>query len=489
MNNKKIFIYGVSIQSVIVILKGGLEIIVFAIMSRLLTKVEFGYYAAITGIVFIVSSITEAGFGSAVIQKKDASAKFVRTAFSLSWITGSIGSLCMFIVTPYIAKILIDESVIIPLRIMSINIFLACTASVGRSLLMKNLEFKKYGQYELCAYFLSSLIGIVMAILNLGLYSIVAISVCNMILINVMLYVNSVKIPQFCINLHEIREIVSFGGWLTMGVVVNNITQQLDRLLLPKWLSVEMLGAYNRPAGFVNTTTGQINGIFDTVLFPMLSKLQNDIGRVQSVLLSAVSVLNAFSAVMFCLFFFNANLIIFVFFGKEWLSLSYVFQIISIYIIFNIDSRLVDSFFRSLGLVKLGFFLRSISAILTFLLIYIGCNWGLYGVATAIVCANILTVSIKMYSLARNTHTRFVLLLYHFIKALKVTMPLILEGMLFCLFYGNSSLIIQSLFAFCMGVTILIEFLVFPKFVGKEYYDSVYSVIHPSIRNFLKKTL
>ena len=208
MNNKKIFIYGVSIQSVIVILKGGLEIIVFAIMSRLLTKVEFGYYAAITGIVFIVSSITEAGFGSAVIQKKDASAKFVRTAFSLSWITGSIGSLCMFIVTPYIAKILIDESVIIPLRIMSINIFLACTASVGRSLLMKNLEFKKYGQYELCAYFLSSLIGIVMAILNLGLYSIVAISVCNMLLINVMLYVNSVKIPQFCINLHEIREIV-----------------------------------------------------------------------------------------------------------------------------------------------------------------------------------------------------------------------------------------------------------------------------------------
>lgn len=487
MDKKTTFIKGISVQSVVVLLRGALELIVFAIMSRLLTKMEFGYYAAITGVVFIVSSITEAGFGSAIIQKKDATVKFINTAFTLSWFTGIIGMMVMMIIAPLIAKIIVDESITIPLRIMSVNIFLACTASVGRSVLMRNLEFRKYGAYELCSYFISSLIGVIMAIYHCGLYSIVAISVCNMILINIVLYTKSVKLPKFHIATQEVRGIFSFGGWLTMGVIINNITQQLDRLLLPRWLSVEILGAYNRPAGFVNTATGQINGIIDTVLFPMLSSIQNETAKVSNVLLQAVSILNTFSGVLFCVFFFNAELIVSIFFGKEWLSLSSVLQIISIYIIFNIDNRLVDSFFRSLGLVKLGFFLRLFSVVLTFCFIFCGCKFGIYGVASAIVFANILTVVIKMFALTQKTNTPFNVVVCSFFLSQKAVLVLLIEGVVFVSVLNNPSLWGQILFMIVMGLTIIVEFLFFPKFVGHDYYNSVYSIIYPSVVRALKK--
>lgn len=487
MDSKTLFLKGVSIQSIITLLMGALELVVFAVMSRLLSKAEFGYYAAIVGILAIFTSITEAGFGAAIIQRNNAKQNYINTAFSLCWISGIIGTIVLFLSAPFIARTIADDTITNPLRIMSLNVFLACSASVGKSLLIKDLRFKTYGTYEFCSYFISSALGITLALLGFGLYSIVSISVSNLLLINIILYTKSVQLPRFAIDRSEVKNIFSFGGWLTLSVIVNMITQQLDKLLLPKWLSVEALGAYNRPAGFINTFTGKINGIFDTVLFPMLSSIQNEGSKVSSVLLQAVSILNSFSVTLFCVFFFNASLIISIFFGADWLSLIGVFQIISIYIIFNIDNRLVDCFFRSLGLVKLGFYLRLLSAFLTLGCIYFGCRLGIKGIAAAIVSANFITVFIKLTALSIKTRTSFGHLIKSFLLSLKASLPLIMEGLLFAFLCSQPSLFIQLVFLFIMGITIAVEFFVFPKFIGKDYYDSVYSIIAPTILRIIKK--
>ena len=61
---------GLSTQTLITIIMGVLEITYFAIMSRLLTKSDFGYFAAISAVMAICMSLSDAGLGSAVIQKK-----------------------------------------------------------------------------------------------------------------------------------------------------------------------------------------------------------------------------------------------------------------------------------------------------------------------------------------------------------------------------------------------------------------------------------
>ena len=62
---------GISVQAIITIIMGILEIVYFATMSRLLTKVDFGYFASITAIIAIAYSISEAGLGASIIQKKN----------------------------------------------------------------------------------------------------------------------------------------------------------------------------------------------------------------------------------------------------------------------------------------------------------------------------------------------------------------------------------------------------------------------------------
>ena len=478
--NKSKFFKGVSVQSAITITIGLMELIVFSLMSRLLSKSDFGYFAALSGITTICTSITEAGLGSAIIQKKDASISFIQTAFSLSWIFGGLGSIILFVFAPSIAGMIADLHLTLPLRVMSINIFLACIASVGKSILVRNLKFKIYGTYEIIAYASSSFIGIVLAFLDFGLYALVSISICNLILLNIMLYFRQIKLPKMRVVKKEIKDIMSFGGWLTLSVVVNNITQQMDRLFLSKWLSVSILGSYNRPAGFVSTITGKINGIFDMVLFPMLSKIQDDPLKIKNVFTQALRLLNSFSAVLFAIFFFNAELIITVFFGKNWLELTPILRIISVYIIFNIDNRLVDCFFRSLGYVDIGFYIRVVSAILTFSSLYIGAKYGLYGVAVSLVCANIITVIIKIIVLSRKVNVNLFTVVKSFFIAEKPLIPLIIIGIPF-LFFAGHSLIENIVFAIIMSIIICVQFILFPKTVSYEYTQMVYPLVRKGL--------
>ena len=54
------FLKGVSITTVFTIATGVLGIVYFAVMSRLLTKADFGYFAALTGVMTVISSIADA---------------------------------------------------------------------------------------------------------------------------------------------------------------------------------------------------------------------------------------------------------------------------------------------------------------------------------------------------------------------------------------------------------------------------------------------
>lgn len=466
---------GMSIQTAVTITMGGLEILYFSIISRLLSKVDFGYFAAIMGVMSICMSLSEAGLGSAVIQKKDASKQHISSAFTLSIILGLICATALFLASPWIADLIADDTLVIPLRLMSSTIFLHSIISVGNAILYRNLNFKRIGFNSIIAYITSSCIAIAMAANGFGLYAVISAYIINSILLAILLYGFSVKIPSLGIDKKESKGIISFGGWLTAGVVLNNIGNQLDKLVLSKWLSVEALGSYNRPAGFVSSINTKIHSIFDTVLFPMLSDIQDDTKKVTNVFYRAVSLLNSFSVIFAAIFFFNAELIVTIFFGASWLDIVPIMQIGSIGVIFSIDHRLVDCFFRSLNYVKIGTRLRLLGVGVTLTSLYIGAQHGIIGVAWSILIANLILVLIKMITLAVKVKANIGSMFTTWLLAWKsAIIPIIVGGIYMFL---PHTIISNIVFALIFGITIAIEFAFFPQLVGQEYQSSVYPYV------------
>jgi len=344
------------------------------------------------------------------------------------------------------------------------------------------LDFLRYGLIQIVSYVISYGIGIYLAYKDYGLYSLVAAAVLNAIFTCILIFSSDVKIPRLHIDRKDCKQIVSFGGWLTASVIVNQLTQQLDKLVLSKWLSVVQLGAYSRPSGFIGTISDRFNGIFDTVLFPILSKIQDDKSKIKSSFLEAISLLNSFSVVMAAVFFFNAELIIQIFFGNEWLDITYVFRIISVGVVLMIDARLMDCFFRSLALVKLNFYLRLICMFIMLGAIYIGSLYGIVGVAYSVVIANTIAILIKMTVLCKHIEVSVVSVLKVFCSSLKPVLLLCIVGVIYLFISDRLSFFVNILFAIVFGICIIVEFILLPQLVSNRYVK----LIEPYRKKFKK---
>lgn len=477
---------GMSSQTLVTIVLGVVEIVSFSIMSRLLTAKDFGYYAALSAILVVFNSLAETGIGAAIIQRKDADKHFINNAFTLSFLVGSIISISLFLLSDILASLVVDESMTTPLRLMSLTILCYCMTSPYISILYKRLQFLTVGMINLISLVITTIIAIVLASGGYGYYAIIAKTVISSILTLLGAAMLSKIRFSFSWDFSVIKSIWKFSGWLMASVVFRNFAQQCDRILMSRLLSVEALGAYNRPKEFINQISSKLNGIFDTALFPVLSGIQDNLPSLQRAFRKSLYLMNLFSIMMAIAFFYNAELIIRIFFGIEWLDLVSIFQLLSVALIFNIDGRLADCYLRSLALTKSQFYFRVIETILKFGGIIFAVRYGLYGIAVAVILSNFIMVFVKLLYIARHLYVNFGSVFNTIFKAWQPLVFLIPILSIVSVVYSNT-LINNMITLISFIVLTLIIFVMVPTLAGRDYKDEVYSKVRGIINQKLNR--
>lgn len=477
MDERQKVFNGVKSQTLVVVLLGVIDLAYFSAMSRLLTKAEFGLYAIAIAVTSILQEITSAGLGAAIIQKKDPSDSFISTAFSLSLILCSFSTLLLVLLSGQLSRLLTGaDTLTYPLIILAFTMFFSIVNGIGKALYMRELRFLHFGAVQLTAIGLANLAGVCLAYFYPG-YGIYAISIAmllnSLFLFGYLYAVRLVHIP-LAISRCYIREIVSYGGWLTASGIVRSIYEQVDKLVTVRFLTVTQLGAYNRPAGFLASVSGQVNGIFDTILFPILSNIQDNdekIGRAYQKSTETVIVGAVFFSILVIL---GSNIIIRIFLGEEWLSLQPVFHVIAVSVVFLFYGRIGDSFFRSLGIVKSYFFVRVIVCCSSVVLIMAGCHYGILGLAFAVLLSRMVDNLVKMLFLRRKiaiSHGE------NFIGILKKCMvPFVLCGLALPVKYYYNN-VVGDLLSIALFVLCALAVLYFRPYVYGEVVNKVYNYI------------
>ncbi|MBR5807716.1 MAG: oligosaccharide flippase family protein [Alistipes sp.] len=469
---------GLSSQTLIVVAKGVLEISVFALMSRLLTPEDFGFYAVIVAVTSVFQCLTEAGLGSAVIQRNDASKEYISTALGLSALLGTIFMLLLIVLAKPLSMLMGQGVELVKsFRLMSATLLLCSVNSVARAMFMRTLDFLKFGMCEIFGYVISSAIGIVLAIKGYGVDAIIASAIANSVLMTCILFGVKKMWPNLTIHKAYIKDIMSYGGWLTGSVIVRRITTELDKLILTRWIPIASIGAYNRPSTFISRISDQVNGVFDTVLFPILSSFKDDTSKLSSSFLKAISLVSLFSMIMGAGFCLSSELIIDIFFGPDWKWLTTIFRVLSISVLFLAYSRIGDCFFRSLGWVKSYFYIRVVVCVFTLVCIYIGCYYDILGVAIGVVISRIFDSVVKITYLAYKTSVKLTDVIKSMLASTWVT---ILLAAIFYLVVKNVNYgEYIGILGFCTIGLFMLTCL--PKLFGAEYYDNVYLVIKAKI--------
>ena len=475
-NTEKV-IKGISSQTLVTLFVGIVEILYFSIMSRLLSREDFGFFAVISAVTVIFSSISEAGIGAALIQRKDMSDEYKNTAFTLSLLIGIVIALLMCASSGIIAQTIMNDMTLqVPLMLMSVTIIFQGLISINLSWMQRHLLFLRAGLVRLSSLVVSSFVAIYLAWKGYGFYAILVRAILSAFLLLTISYLFVGTKFKFCLKRKYTNSIVSYGGWLTASVIIRNFAQQTDRLLMSRLLSVSALGAYNRPKEFISHIASHLNGIFDTALFPVLSSIQDNKQSLRNAFNTSQYFMNMFAMFLALSFMCNSYLFIRIFLGGQWLDLNTIFIILSLSVVFNVNGRLGDCYLRSLALVKQQTGFRIFQLVVNVLAMLIGYRWGVVGVAVSFVIASFINIFFKTIYISLKLEIPVAYTLGNVFGSWRYVaffIPLlIIENMM-----TNHSLSTNIIFAVVYAIISIMLFVCFPQLVGNMYKEEVYTKI------------
>lgn len=481
VSNTSKVIKGMSSQTLVTIVLGVLEVVSFSIMSRLLTQEDFGYYAAITAITVVFATFSETGIGAAIVQQKELSKRYIDNAFTISLLFGGVISLLLLVLAGPLANMVADSSMRLPLMLMSGTLLLNCLTSVNNSLMHRKMQFLRMGLINLISLVVTTCVAVWLAFKGFGYYAIIVKAVLGSVI--------SFCLSLFLCNTHfglaldrqTFKKIFSFSGWLMASSLFRNLSHQVDKLLMPRLLSVNALGAYNRPKDFIEQISSKLNSIFDTALFPVLSGIQDNRVALGSAFRRSMSLMNTFALLLTMGFMFNSGLLIRVFFGEQWMNLRDVMFVVSSTILFNVDGRLADCYLRALAMTKQQFFFRVFEFALNTIGVLAGFNWGVMGVAIAILITNSIAKIVKIIYIGQKVDVSLhevIILIISSWRYATLMMPICVISYFLLSNSWAGDIIMACIF---FAITIVI-FLFMPRFVGKHYQEEVYVKIMALIK-------
>lgn len=366
----------------------GQQAVQFAIailLARMLTPEEFGLIAMITVFTGFAAFFSEMGFGAAIIQRQDIEQRHLSSIFWLNVAAGLILTAIVMALAPFIGYFY-GNPILIPLTLaISLNFAIGSLKVVQNALITKNLDFKRMTTIEILAISVAGAIAAGMAIKGFGPWSLVANSLsATIVSVAAIWYVSDWR-PQFVWDWRAIKELLGFSANLTGGRVINYWTQNIDNMLIGRYLGAIPLGAYDRAFGLMMRPQYEVAAVLSNVMFPALSIIQNDKRRIKEIVLKAGRAIALVTFPMMMGLLVVARPFVLTLYGEKWEGAILILQI------FCLDG-MGRSLWSTAGWIYLTqartdllFRWLLLAGVVKIASIIIGLHWGAVGVAAAIV--------------------------------------------------------------------------------------------------------
>ncbi len=365
-----------------------LNIFVLATLSRLLSPEDFGLMGIVAIFVGLAELLSELGVGPAIIQIKDLTKTHLRVAFTVAVLFGIVMVIVLWLTAPLIARFFDNEDVTQVLRVVSFDFLFGGFGVVSLSLLRRKLLFKKLMWVDLISYTVGyALVGLGMAWSGYGVWSLVAATLSQRFLKSVLLLIMEPISLIPSLSRPELRELVQFGGGVTLARFFNYGASQGDYFVVGRFLGVGPLGIYTRAYRLMNLPANYLGRVLDTVLFPVMAKIQNEIPRLTKSYLTGIAMISIVCAPIGILMIILASEIVNLLLGSQWVEVIVPFQILAIGILPRVSYKIDNSLAKAIGAVYQRSIRDAVFAAAVVIGSLIGLYWGLNGVAFGVLCA------------------------------------------------------------------------------------------------------
>ena len=378
----------------------GSTLIIGILLARLLEPSDFGMIAILMIIVTLASIFSDIGLSGALIQRRRVLAIHYSSVFYFNIAIGLLLTLLTFFSASFLANFYENQDLTPLMEVMSLLFVISAFHTVQTVILRKELNYKRLTQVHLKASIISGVTGVLLAFLGFGVWSLIAQIFMRELMINIFIWHQTTWKPSLSFSFKALQQLWGFGFNMFLAHLINAIYEKLDFLVIGKLFSATVLGYFYQAKQLNTFIVTFISNSLMSVLFPLLSKIQNDLARFQRVTITSLNLLIFITFLILGELYIISDELIFLLLGEKWIASIPYFKILVLSgFAFPIGALMVD-ILGSLGesklLLKMEIYKKSIEATTLIVLYFYGIEAFLYAIFVTTIINTILNMYYSM---------------------------------------------------------------------------------------------
>lgn len=298
------------------------QLVGMVFFSRYLTPREIGIMSMAVIIVNFINIIRDMGSSAAIIQKDIVSEELKRSVFSLNLLIGCFLFFAVYATSGLISSFFGEKELEGVICLIAFAFPITSSTSIHLSLLERDSLFFKTAKIEVISSISSLCLGLLSAIYEFGVYSLVIQTLSYAIFSSIGFWFSSNWKAKVGWSSCEIRSIFRFSSNLVGFNFINYFSRNLDQIIIGKLFGASILGLYSLAYKVMLFPLQNITSILTRSLYPILSRLQNEKNEGWRIYLNTLRFISYVIPPLMLGLAAIRNDFVLVVFGEKWLQMS-----------------------------------------------------------------------------------------------------------------------------------------------------------------------
>lgn len=373
------------------------------VVARLLDPSDYGLVAisgVFTGFLILIS---ELGLAAGLINKKELDESDKSIIFWLGLLLSIVLYIMLFFAAPYISSFYKEPMLVDIIRVAGSMLIFSSLKIIPTAILMRELRFKYTALTHMLAQAANIITVITLAYKGFGAWSLIyAVLVSQVVQIIAFIPVMG-GVPKFTLSFTKAKDLILFGATITGSRILGYIENASATFIVATFLGSTKVGYYNMATTIAQMPMDKIGSIFNKVTFPAVSRIKHDKEHASIIFLNLMKYLLIIVIPIFFSIFIAAEQLILLLLTEKWLPIIGILKLLIVMNVFRLSGMLIPSVLEGLGLTKVVFRFKLMSAVFIPSSMLIGVNWGLSGVVISLSLAYPVLFMYLLYVYLSNT--------------------------------------------------------------------------------------
>jgi O-antigen/teichoic acid export membrane protein len=371
----------------------GIQFVFGILVTRILLPADYGLFAMILIFMAIGQTLVDSGFGSSLIWKKEPTEADYSTVFYFNISISFFLYLLFFFLAPVIARFYNEPQLTSLIRVLCLNFIILSFSLIQQVVLQKKVDFKLLAFINVAGSLIAGIIALYLALKGFGPWALVIQILAKSFITTFLLWIFNKWRPLFAFDFESLKELFGYGSKLTAASLIYTVFQYFYFNVIGKLFPVASLGFYTRAVQLQEFPVKTIGSVFNRVVFPIFSTIQNDNERLQNAVRKTLKTMVFFTfPILFGLIAVSDQLIE-VALTEKWLPASGYFKLLCLMGLFYtfqvINGEILKTKGKSDWVLKLEIITKTILVIN----IFITWRWGI----TAIIWGQMVVVFVAWF--------------------------------------------------------------------------------------------